>query len=211
MSTHMNIEGTLIIVSAPSGTGKTSLVNGACRELNKLQKSVSHTTRQMRVGEKNGVHYNFVTKQQFKEMLEQDMFLEHALVFGNDYGTSVDWVVATLKQGIDVILEIDWQGAQQIRNKLPNVLSIFILPPNDVILRQRLVDRNQDSSSSIAVRLEQAKNEVAHYNEYDYLIVNDDFQLALQQLVTIISASRLRVSRQQRICKSLIDQICHKP
>lgn len=207
----MNIEGTLIIVSAPSGTGKTSLVNGACRELNKLQKSVSHTTRQMRVGEKNGVHYNFVTKQQFKEMLEQDMFLEHALVFGNDYGTSVDWVVATLKQGIDVILEIDWQGAQQIRNKLPNVLSIFILPPNDVILRQRLVDRNQDSSSSIAVRLEQAKNEVAHYNEYDYLIVNDDFQLALQQLVTIISASRLRVSRQQRICKSLIDQICHKP
>lgn len=207
----MRIEGSLIIVSAPSGTGKTSLVTGACRELNKLQKSISHTTREMRVGEKDGVHYNFVTQEKFNEMLEQDIFLEHAEVFGNSYGTSRDWVTATLKQGIDVILEIDWQGAQQIRSKMPDVLSIFILPPSDAILRQRLVDRKQDNACSITLRLDQAKNEVTHYNEYDYLIVNDDFQLALHQLVAIISAARLRVSRQRHIWDKLIDQICHKP
>jgi guanylate kinase len=206
----MKIEGSLIIISAPSGTGKTSLVTSACRDLNKLQKSVSHTTRPMRVGEKDGVHYNFVTKEKFDEMLAQDIFLEHAEVFGNSYGTSRDWVTATLKQGIDVILEIDWQGAQQIRGKMPDVISIFILPPSDAILRQRLVDRKQDNACSIALRLDQAKNEVTHYNEYDYLIINDDFQLALQQLIEIISASRLRVSRQRHIWELLIDQICHK-
>jgi len=207
----MNIEGSLIIVSAPSGTGKTSLVTGVCRELNKLQKSVSHTTRKMRVGEKNGVHYNFVTKQKFDEMLAQDIFLEHAEVFGNSYGTSRDWVTETLKQGIDVILEIDWQGAQQIRSKMPDVISVFILPPSDAILRQRLVDRKQDSDGSITLRLDQAKNEVTHYNEYDYLIVNDDFQLALHHLIAIISAARLRICRQRYIWELLIDQICHKP
>lgn len=206
----MKIEGSLIIVSAPSGTGKTSLVTGACRELNRLQKSVSHTTREMRVGEKDGVHYNFVTREKFNEMLAQGIFLEHADVFGNSYGTSRDWVTSTLQKGIDVILEIDWQGAQQIRTKMPDVISIFILPPSDAILRQRLVDRKQNDAASINLRLNQAKNEVAHYNEYDYLIINDDFQLALRQLVDIISASRLRVSRQRHIWGALIDQICHK-
>lgn len=207
----MNIEGSLIIVSAPSGTGKTSLVTGACRELSKLQKSMSHTTRKMRVGEKDGTHYNFVSKEEFNSMLEQGVFLEHADVFGNSYGTSRDWVTATLKKGIDVILEIDWQGAQQIRSKMPDVISIFILPPSDAILRQRLTERKQDDASSIALRLSQAKNEVSHYNEYDYLIVNDEFQLALQQLVAIISAARLRVARQRHILELLIDQICLKP
>lgn len=125
----MKIQGSLIIVSAPSGTGKTSLVASACRELNNIQKSVSHTTREMRIGEKDGIHYNFVTKEKFNEMLVNDIFLEYADVFGNSYGTSRDWVTSTLKKGIDVILEIDWQGAQQIRSKMPEVISIFILPP----------------------------------------------------------------------------------
>lgn len=207
----MNIKGSLIIVSAPSGTGKTSLVTALCGKLPKLQKSVSHTTRTMRVGETDGIHYNFVTDQQFSTMMENDTFLEHAEVFQHSYGTSKDWVTATLDRGIDVILEIDWQGAQQIRRKMPDVISIFILPPSDTALQQRLVNRKQDDHNKIAIRLDKAKIEVSHYNEYDYLIVNDDFDLALQQLIAIVTAIRLRVCRQKCLWQPLIDQICAKP
>lgn len=207
----MNIEGSLIVVSAPSGTGKTSLVTALCNTLPKLQKSVSHTTRAMRLGETDGIHYNFVTEQQFDQMLKQDVFLEHARVFEHNYGTSKHWVTETLHKGIDVILEIDWQGAQQIRRKMPDVLSVFILPPSDAALQQRLVNRKQDDPKKIELRLDQAKNEVSHYNEYDYLIVNDDFEVALQQLIAIVTAARLRVCRQKHLWQQLIDQICSKP
>lgn len=207
----MNIEGSLIVVSAPSGTGKTSLVTALCSKLPKLQKSVSHTTRTMRVGETDGVHYNFVSEQEFTKMLERDVFLEHAQVFDHNYGTSKDWVVETLHKGIDVILEIDWQGAQQIRHKMPDVISVFILPPSDTELQQRLVNRKQDDPKKIVLRLDQAKNEVSHYNEYDYLIVNDDFEVALQQLIAVVTAARLRVCRQKHLWQQLIDQICTKP
>lgn len=203
----MAAEGTLIIISAPSGAGKTSLVTSLCREVPNLKKSVSHTTREIRVGERNGEHYNFVTKEQFAELLASDMFLEHADIYGQNYGTSKAWVTSTLQRGIDVILEIDWQGEQQIRSKMSNVLSIFILPPSVDILQQRLIDRKQDDQSKITIRMQQAKTEVSHYNEYDYLIVNDDFELALQQLVGIISASRLRVARQKQELAQLISQL----
>ena len=207
----MNIEGSLIIVSAPSGTGKTSLVAAALDALPNLKKSVSHTTRDMRVGEQDKVHYNFVTEPEFMEMLDQGMFLEHAMVFGKHYGTSRAWVEQTLRSGIDVILEIDWQGAQQIRSKMPDVVSIFILPPSSTALLERLVNRKQDDPEKIAIRLNDAKTEVSHYTEYDYLMVNDDFQVALQRLISIIEVSRLRVCRQNYLRQQLIEQICSKP
>ena len=207
----MNIEGSLIIVSAPSGTGKTSLVAAALNALPNLKKSVSHTTRDMRVGEQDTVHYNFVTEPEFTQMLDQGLFLEHAIVFGKHYGTSKDWVEKTLRSGTDVILEIDWQGAQQIRSKMPDVVSIFILPPSAAALQDRLVNRKQDDPEKIAIRLNDAKTEVSHYTEYDYLMVNDDFQAALQRLISIIGASRLRVCRQKYLRQQLIEQICSKP
>lgn len=206
----MQSQGSLIIISAPSGTGKTSLVTAICKELKNIKKSISHTTRPMRVGEEDGVHYNFVTREQFDQILQTEVFLEHAEVFGNHYGTSQKWVLDALKQGIDVILEIDWQGAKQIKSKMPEAISIFILPPSEQVLRERLTNRKQDDPAKIALRLNEAKIEVSHYNEYDYLIVNDDFALALQQLIAIISAARLRVSRQEATWQGLINQLCAK-
>lgn len=200
----MKAEGSLIIISAPSGTGKTSLVGAVCKELINVKKSVSHTTRGMRPGEEDGVNYNFVTEEQFALILAEGLFLEHAEVFGNFYGTSQAWVINTLKQGTDVILEIDWQGAQQIRQAMPDAISIFIVAPSKKILRERLTSRNSDNPLKIELRLEQAGIEVSHYTEYDYLIVNDDFELALQQLIEIISAARLRVSRQMQVWQKLI-------
>lgn len=203
----MNAAGSLFIISAPSGTGKTSLVAAVCEQVQHIKKSISHTTRPMRPGEEDGVHYNFVSIAEFNQILAGDVFLEHAEVFGNFYGTSRDWVLSTLKQGTDVILEIDWQGAQQIRKKMPDAIAIFILPPSSQILQERLISRKQDDQQKIVQRLQQAKVEVSHYTEYDYLIINDDFTLALQQLIEIISAARLRVSRQQQVWQPLISEL----
>lgn len=205
----MNNKGSLFIISAPSGTGKTSLVRSACEQLPNLKKSISHTTRDMRPGEVDGVDYNFLTKEQFQQMLAANVFFEHAEVFGNYYGTSRDWVNNTLQQGTDVILEIDWQGAQQIRSSVPDSVAIFILPPSSGILRERLLNRNQDDTNKIAVRLKGAKTEVSHYTEYDYLIVNDDFALALQQLIAILIASRLTVAKQRHNWEQLIINLCN--
>lgn len=204
----MNVQGSLIIISAPSGTGKTSLVAALRQRLPLLRRSISHTTRSPRPGEENGVHYNFVNKQQFAEMLQTQKFLEHAEVFENLYGTSRDWVMQTLQQGLDVILEIDWQGAQQIRKQISDVISVFILPPSKDVLLQRLEARNQDHPDIIALRTKQAKIEVSHYNEYDYLIVNDVFEKTLEQLITIIAAARLRCSRQRQAQQELINELC---
>ena len=206
----MKIHGSLIVISAPSGTGKTSLVFALKQRMPNLRISISHTTRAPRPGEEEGVHYNFVSREQFASMLVADTFLEHAEVFGNFYGTSRDWVINTLENGIDVVLEIDWQGAQQVRDKYDEAVSIFILPPNEPALLERLTSRNSDDKAVIAKRMAQAKNEVSHYNEYGYLIVNDDFESALVDLITIISAARLRRSRQQEARLDLITQLCKK-
>ncbi|MFZ6048218.1 guanylate kinase [Pseudomonas sp. CR3202] len=189
--------GTLYIVSAPSGAGKTSLVKALIDAEPNIRVSVSHTTRGMRPGEVDGVNYNFVTREQFVQMLEHGDFLEHAEVFGNLYGTSQRWVQQTLAEGHDLILEIDWQGAQQVRHLMPQAKSIFILPPSQEALRQRLNNRGQDSEEIIERRMREAVSEMSHYVEYDYLVINDDFATALEDLKAIFRANQLRHSPQQ--------------
>lgn len=190
--------GTLFTFSAPSGAGKTSLVAALVESTPRLSVSVSHTTRPMRPKERDGVNYHFVDRSQFERMLAQQAFLEHAEVFGNYYGTSRRWVEEQLHAGLDVILEIDWQGAQQVRRALPDTCSVFILPPTRDTLRQRLTARGQDDPGVIEQRMAEAVAEMSHYVEYDYLVFNDDFATALEELRTILSARRLRTAAQAR-------------
>ncbi len=192
------LPGTLYIVSAPSGAGKTSLVKALLDALPDIRVSVSHTTRAMRPGEADGVNYHFVDCAAFTNLLEHGDFLEHAEVFGNYYGTSQAALERTLAEGHDLILEIDWQGAQQVRRKLPHAQSIFILPPSQAALRQRLDNRGQDSAEVIERRMREAVSEMSHYVEYDYLIINDDFASALEDLKSIFRTRQLRLDRQQR-------------
>ena len=203
------VQGTLYIVSAPSGAGKSSLIQALLKTqpLYDTQVSVSHTTRAVRPGEKHGEHYFFVDKEAFREMIERDAFLEHAEVFGNYYGTSRETIEQVLASGVDVFLDIDWQGAQQIRKKMPQARSIFVLPPSKDELDRRLRGRGQDSEDVIAKRMAQAVAEMTHFAEYDYLIVNDDFDLALSDLKTIIRAERLRLSRQRLRHDGLITKL----
>ncbi len=189
--------GTLYIVSAPSGAGKTSLVKALIDAEPNIRVSVSHTTRGMRPGEVDSVNYNFVSREEFVQMLEHGDFLEHAEVFGNLYGTSQRWVQQTLAEGHDLILEIDWQGAQQVRRLMPLAKSIFILPPSQEALRQRLDNRGQDSDEIIERRMREAVSEMSHYVEYDYLVINDDFAIALEDLKAIFRANQLRHDSQQ--------------
>lgn len=190
------IKGTLFIVSAPSGAGKTSLLAKLLEQTETLCLSISHTTRPIRPGEVDGVNYHFTDRTQFIRMVEQGSFLEHAEVFGNFYGTSADWVTTTLRSGKDVILEIDWQGAQQIRRLVPETISIFILPPSLPVLAERLRGRGQDGEDVISRRLAGARDEISHYGEYDYLVVNDDFDRALADMAAIFRAERQRTERQ---------------
>ncbi|MCK9605405.1 MAG: guanylate kinase [Methylomonas sp.] len=201
------ITGKLYIISAPSGAGKTSLVKQLRQEMAKLVVSVSHTTRGMRAGETHGSDYFFVSIQEFKDMIEQQAFLEHAQVFDNFYGTAQKTVEDNLAQGLDVILEIDWQGAQQVRKMLPDSVSIFILPPSIEILKQRLQKRGQDNQETIARRMRDAVTEMSHYPEFDYLIVNDDFELALSQLKSIVTANRLLQTTQQQAIAPLLQNL----
>lgn len=187
----VNNPGTLFIVSAPSGAGKTSLVNALVKQDNRVLVSVSHTTREVRPGEIEGINYHFVDVSTFTQMLNENIFLEHAEVFGNFYGTSMTWVEETLAEGKDVILEIDWQGAHQIREKMPGAVGIFILPPSKEALLERLQARKQDDESVIQRRMRAAQQEISHYVEYDYIIVNDEFGVALGDLQAIIRAKRL--------------------
>jgi guanylate kinase len=188
--------GTLYTVSAPSGAGKTSLVSALVKSNPEVCVSISHTTRAMRPGEVDGVNYHFVDHETFERMLEAGEFLEHARVFSNLYGTSQKWVVDTLNQGIDVILEIDWQGAEQVRKIMPDTVSLFILPPSLACLRQRLTGRGQDDDSVIEARMSEAISEMSHYVEADYLIINDDFTVALAQFQALITSQHIRLSRQ---------------
>jgi len=194
----MSSTGTLFTVSAPSGAGKTSLVNALIQRDTGLRVSVSHTTRPMRPGEQDGVNYHFVSEELFRGMLERAEFLEHAQVFGNLYGTSQKWVEQQLARGIDVILEIDWQGAQQVKRLMPQTQAIFILPPSRATLQERLTSRGQDGDAIIAARMAEAVEEMSHYVESDYLVVNQDFDQALLELQAIVSCQRLRTCRQQQ-------------
>ena len=188
--------GTLYIVAAPSGAGKTSLVKSLVETTSDVVVSISHTTRPPRPGEQDGVHYHFIPLPSFETMIAQGAFLEHAQVFGNRYGTSRAAVLAKLQAGLDVILEIDWQGAQQVRKQLPDSPSIFILPPSRDALRQRLAGRGQDSAEVIERRMAAALDELSHYVEFDYLVINDQFETALTELSAIIIAQRQRRTAQ---------------
>jgi len=192
----MNRSGTLFVISAPSGAGKTSLVEALLERTEHIGVSVSHTTRPARPGEEDGVNYNFVSADQFQAMVNGGDFLEYAEVFGNAYGTSQRWVERQLQAGEDVILEIDWQGAQQVRRLMPGVVSIFILPPSLEALRGRLEGRGKDSADVIAGRLAEAQTDMSHYPEYDYLVVNDQFDQALIALQAIVVSQRNRLERQ---------------
>ncbi|MFG0410905.1 guanylate kinase [Pseudomonas sp. NY5710] len=199
--------GTLYIVSAPSGAGKTSLVNALIKEDQQIRVSVSHTTRAMRPGEQHGVNYHFVVHEEFKALIAQGDFLEHAEVFGNFYGTSRSALQQTLDKGFDLILEIDWQGAQQVRRVMPDALSVFILPPSQQALRQRLDGRGQDSEEIIDGRMKEAVSEMVHYDEYDYVIINDDFNAALEDLKAVFRANRLVLSKQQQRNSGLLKEL----
>ncbi len=196
----------LFIISAPSGAGKTSLVRALIEEMDDIKVSVSHTTRPMRPDEVDGINYHFVPKEEFSELLDQDRFLEHAQVFDNYYGTSKDWVEETLAAGTDVILEIDWQGAQQIR-KLIDCCSIFILPPSMFALRDRLTVRGQDDDDVINKRMNEAQSEISHYAESDYLVINDDFNIALADLKAIVHSQRCKTSIQQKNHAKLLKEL----
>ncbi|GAA0505250.1 guanylate kinase [Tatumella terrea] len=202
-------QGTLYIVSAPSGAGKSSLIQALLKTqpLYDTQVSVSHTTRDIRPGEVAGEHYYFVSKDEFRAMIAENAFLEYAEVFGNYYGTSRKAIEQVLSTGVDVFLDIDWQGAQQIRRQMPESRSIFVLPPSKDELDRRLRGRGQDSEEIIEKRMAKAVDEMSHYAEYDYLIVNDDFDLALSDLKTIIRAERLRIRRQTARHDALISKL----
>ncbi|MEH6580683.1 MAG: guanylate kinase [Halioglobus sp.] len=188
----MNSTGTLFTISAPSGAGKTSLVSALIDRCEDLKVSISHTTRPMRPGEEDGVNYHFVSEQSFLAMLDKTAFLEHAQVFDNLYGTSQLWVEEQLTQGIDVILEIDWQGAQQVKRLMPDSQSIFILPPSKATLEERLTSRGQDDADIIRRRMSEAVEEMSHYTESDYLVINDTFPVALSDLEAVIVSQRMR-------------------
>jgi guanylate kinase len=189
--------GNLFILSAPSGAGKSTLIQALLAKHADMQLSVSHTTRAPRPGEVDGVHYHFVSVADFQQRIAAGEFFEHAEVFGNYYGTSKAAIAHQLAQGIDVFLDIDWQGARQLRAQLDSIQSIFILPPSVDELARRLNQRGQDSAEVIAGRMAKAQDEMSHAAEYDYLLVNDDFQLCLNQLEHIVLSQRLQYQKQQ--------------
>lgn len=202
--------GSLFLISAPSGAGKTSLVDALIKtansdQRNKLCVSVSHTTRSIRPSELDGTNYHFVSPQTFSQMIEKNEFLEHAEVFGNHYGTSKAWVNERLQDGWNVILEIDWQGADQIKKIMPAAVSIFILPPSLETLHARLTSRGQDDSSVIEKRMAEAVSELSHYAQADYLLINDDFELALTGLMDIIHGS-YKASAQEKAALEILLQ-----
>lgn len=204
--------GNLFILAAPSGAGKSSLIKALMEKYEgnsttPMQVSVSHTTRAPRPGEEDGVHYHFVSREQFEALIEQGVFFEYAEVFGNYYGTSRVTIEQTLHRGIDVFLDIDWQGARQVKKLMPDTCGIFILPPSLNVLEQRLNNRGQDSEEVIAGRMSQAVSEISHFNEFDHVIVNDDFATALSELEAVVTAQRLRTVKQEMRHQPLLDEL----
>jgi len=176
----------LFIIAAPSGCGKTTLVDALLKDSKDLYLSVTHTTRKPRVGEVDGINYHFIKKTNFRKMIHNNEFVEHAEVFGNLYGSSREKIEENLNKNIDVILEIDWQGARQVKANMPNAISIFILPPSKKSLHERLMRRGQDDGETIKNRMADATNQMKHYEEFDYLVINDIFDEALSNIKTII-------------------------
>ena len=202
------MKGQLWIVAAPSGGGKTSLIGEAVRVLENVVESVSHTTRERRPGEEQGVHYHFVEAADFEALVAQGDFLEWAQVFQHAYGTSGAKVDALLAAGKDVILNIDWQGAQQVKAKRPDTRMVFLLPPSFQALRERLTQRGQDSEAVVGKRMAQAVEQIGHWREFEYVIVNDDFSRAAQALQGLIVADRLRRERCQEDLQDLLARLC---
>ena len=200
-------KGNLFIITAPSGAGKTSLVRALLQADARAVLSVSHTTRPMRPGEVDGRDYHFVSRERFEEMLGRGDFLESAEVYGNYYGTSQAWLEAAMEGGRDVILEIDWQGAAQVRRLFAEAVGVFILPPSLEALRQRLQGRGQDSAEVIARRLAAAREDMSHVGEFDYVIINDQFDVALADLLAVLRAHRLRLARQMERHAALIKEL----
>lgn len=200
----------LFVISAPSGAGKTSLVRVLVDELDKIKISVSHTTRPLRSEDREGVDYIFVDEDQFQAMIKESAFLEYAVIYGYHYGTAKAWILEQLKFGDDILLEIDWQGARQIRKLFPSALTIFIFPPSIQALRERLIDRRQDKTAVISQRLSMAREEISHYTEFDYLVVNDNFNQAVQSLIHIINAERLQRDVQEEKLSELLAELLKK-
>jgi len=198
------MQGSLYIISAPSGAGKTSLVGKLLEKDNLIKVSISTTTRTIRPGEKDGINYHFVSVETFQSQVVAGQFLEHAQVFDHFYGTSKHSVEQQLQAGFDVILEIDWQGAQQVRKLMPDACSIFILPPSLTELQKRLSNRGTDSDEVVARRMQDAVSEISHYDEFDYLVINNHFEIALEELHTIFKANRLRLTQQVKAHNNLI-------
>lgn len=209
----MTVQGNLFILSAPSGAGKSSLISALLSDENKnkihrnMQVSVSHTTRAPRPGEINGEHYHFISVENFQQLIGKNAFYECAQVFDNYYGTAEAAIDKQLAQGIDVFLDIDWQGAQQVRQRKPDVTTIFITPPSRDELEKRLRNRGQDSDEIIASRMAQAQSECSHYHEFDYIIINDDFSQALTDLNAIVTSQALKITPQAEKYQSLFTQL----
>ena len=194
-------------MSAPSGAGKTSLIKALMAQDERVEVSVSHTTRPQRPGEVEGVNYFFISTEAFREMREAGAFFESAEVFGHFYGTSLTQLEARLSDGADVILEIDWQGAQQVRKLLPDSAWLFILPPSLEALESRLQARGQDAEDTIDIRMRAARDEMSHWDEADYLIINDQFAAALEALQALVRSLRLRTGQQQSALQDLIEDL----
>lgn len=199
-----HITGNIYIVTAPSGAGKTTLVSALLHAEPTVRLSVSYTTRKPRAGEKDGVNYHFVDKAAFLARLEKGEFLEYAEVYGNYYGTSAPWIRQQISQGHDILLEIDWQGARQVRKVFPEAISIFILPPSLAVLESRLRGRATDSEEVIQRRLAAVRTEIEHIDEFEYVVINDDIETAKRDLISIVHAERLRTARQRPLIKELL-------
>ncbi len=206
----MIIPGNLFVISAPSGAGKTSLVKALTDSEPGITVSISHTTRQKRPDEVEGINYYFITETEFQRMINQGDFLEYATIFHHHYGTSHTWVEETLAKGLDVILEIDWQGSQQIKAKFPDCISIFVLPPSLTELSARLHKRNQDKPEVIKERLADARDTITHVNEFDYIVINEDFNRAVNDLKVITEAGRLLKKRQVEQYADLLNELKQK-
>lgn len=200
-------KGTLYVISAASGAGKTSLVSAVLRQVSDIEVSVSHTTRKPREGEVDGVNYHFITTDVFESMVANGDFFEHATVFGNMYGTSRQHIQEQLLKGNDVILEIDWQGARQIRQIVTDCKSIYIAPPSIAVLRERLNSRGQDDAAIIEKRMREAVSEMSHYAEFGYLVINDDFDTAREELAAILLGNRMLLERQQQKHAALLAEL----
>ncbi len=198
------------MLTAPSGTGKTSLVRALLEKIDNIELSISYTTRPPRPGDIQNRDYHFISADQFKQMLDNNLFLESATIYHNQYGTSKPWVMERLTQGKDILLEIDWQGAQQIRRQFPKAILIFVLPPSLPILKERLQNRRQDLPSVIAERMACAQEEISHCNEFDYLVANDQFEKALADLEHIIIAEGLKCRVQMEENANLLARLLEK-